>query len=541
MRRSRVLNVFLFFVSFVYFAYLFYIQCIKHDIFETRARNQHEKTFVLVGARGNIYDRNGLPLATSQPCFSVFCTPQYARDQDGLVQKLARLSGQSRADMKKLMNRSQFFWLDRKIDVGKRDKYLSIDDPSIGYTHDLKRKYNMAEIFSALVGMCGIDNSGIEGLELQLDNVLSGQTGFATYQRDPTGDIFPYHNYPDKDPLPGHDVYLTIDLHFQALLHAHLEECLARENARHAAGVIIDPKTGDILALVNVGQNGDKRNHVVCDEFEPGSTFKLLTLTYALLDGFGEDDVIDTEGGKFTVRGHVIHDYRDYGKVTFKQAIAHSSNVAMVKVAKSFDRDEFCLLVRDFGLGQLTGVDMPGETSGRIPRAEDINDIEFATLVFGQGLTVNLLQLAFAYQAVANDGVLMKPNIVKQVKDNNKTVYEVRPLRVRRVVDKETANRVTDVLCGVVEEGSGTEAAIDGVMVAGKTGTAQKVVNGTYSNRSIITTFIGFFPADKPEYLIAILFDEPQRGMWASTIAAPVFRDIAQSIYQINSRQYAIK
>ncbi len=541
MRRSRVFNIFLFFISFGFFAYLFYIQCIKHDIFQSRARSQHEKTFVLVGARGNIYDRNGLPLATSQPCFSVFCTPQYARDQEELVQQLARVSGRSKTELKKLINQGQFFWLDRKIDVGRRDKYLSIDDPSIGYTHDLKRKYNMAEIFAALVGMCGSDNIGIEGLEAQFDDILSGQTGFATYQRDPTGDIFPYHNYPEKDPLPGRDVYLTIDLQFQSLLYAHLKESLLRENAHYAAGVIIEPKTGDILALVNVGQNGDERNHVVCDEFEPGSTFKLLTLTYALLDGFNENDVIDTEGGKFKVRGHVIHDYRDYGKVTFKQAIAHSSNVAMVKVAKSFNRDEFCLLIRDFGLGQLTGIDMPGEVRGRIPRADDINDIEFATMVFGQGLTVNLLQLAFAYQSVANDGVLMKPNIIKEIKEKNRTVYGMRPLRVRRVIDKETADRVTDVLCGVVEEGSGIEAGIDGVLVAGKTGTAQKVVNGIYSNRSIITTFIGFFPADEPEYLIAILFDEPQRGMWASTIAAPVFRDIAQSIYQINSRQYAVK
>ncbi|UCC12174.1 MAG: penicillin-binding protein 2 [candidate division WOR-3 bacterium] len=541
MRRSRVFNIFLFFISFGFFAYLFYIQCIKHDIFQSRARSQHEKTFVLVGARGNIYDRNGLPLATSQPCFSVFCTPQYARDQQKLMQQLAQVSGRSKTELKKLIKQGQFFWLDRKIDVGRRDEYLGIDDPSIGYTHDLKRKYNMAEIFTALVGMCGSDNIGIEGLEAQFDDILSGETGFATYQRDPTGDIFPYHNYPEKDPHPGRDVYLTIDLQFQSLLHAHLKESLIRENAHHAAGVIIEPKTGDILALVNVGQNGDGRNHVVCDEFEPGSTFKLLTLTYALLDGFTENDVIDTEGGKFKVRGHVIHDYRDYGKVTFKQAIAHSSNVAMVKVAKSFDRDEFCLLIRDFGLGQLTGVDMPGEVRGRIPRAEDINDIEFATMVFGQGLTVNLLQLAFAYQAVANDGILMKPNIIKEIKEKNRTVYNMKPLRVRRVIEKETADRVTDVLCGVVEEGSGIEAGIDGVLVAGKTGTAQKVVNGTYSNRSIITTFIGFFPADEPEYLIAILFDEPQRGMWASTIAAPVFRDIAQSIYQINSRQYAVK
>ncbi|MBA7655393.1 Penicillin-binding protein PbpB [subsurface metagenome] len=378
-------------------------------------------------------------------------------------------------------------------------------------------------------------------MEIQFNDVLSGKSGFVIYQKDPTGDIFPYHNYPGEDPLPGNDVYLTIDLHLQAILYANLKKCLIKEDARYAAGVIIDPHSGEILAMVNVGRNGDQRNHVVCDEFEPGSTFKLITLTYALLDGFKEDDIINTEGGKFKVRGHTIHDYRNYGTVTFKQAVAHSSNVAMVKISKEFDRQNFFLLMRDFGLGQLTGIELPGEVKGRLPQPKEINDIEFATLAFGQGLTVNLLQLAFAYQTIANGGVLSKPVIVQEIRDNQKIVYRSRLLKIRRVVDRETAKRVTDILCGVVEEGSGTEAGIEGVRVAGKTGTAQKVVDGKYSNSSIVTTFIGYFPADSPDYLIAIMFDEPKRGLWASTISAPVFKNVAQSLYQINSHQYAIK
>jgi len=541
MKRARVVHLLLFLVSLLFFSHIFYIQCIRYEYYEKKARNQHEKKFILLGARGNIYDRNGIPLATSQQCFSIFCTPRYVYKRDKVIKEVAIISGRSEREIRKLLDKGKFFWIDKKVDLHTRDRYLEIDDPGIGFTHDLNRQYNMPEAFASLIGKVGSDNRGIEGLELQLNSVLSGRSGFAIYQKDPTGDIFPYHNYPEKDPLPGQDVYLTIDFQMQAILYANLKEALMKEDAKYAAGVIIDPHTGEILALVNVGKKNDRRNHAVCDEFEPGSTFKLITLTYALLDGIKEDYVIDTEGGKYKIHGHTIHDYRNYGVVTFKEAVAHSSNVAMVKISRNFDRKEFSLLMRDFGLGQVTGIELPGEVKGKVPAADKINDVEFATLVFGQGLTVNLLQLAFAYQTIANKGVLNKPILVSEIKDKKRTVYRSKPLRVRRVVDKELAARITDILCSVVEEGSGTGAAIDGVRVAGKTGTAQKVVNNRYSNSSIITTFIGYFPADDPDYLIAVMLDEPKKGLWASTIAAPVFRKIAQSIYQINSHQYAAK
>lgn len=541
MKRARLLNAFLFLISITYFSYLFYIQCIQYRYYEDRSKNQHEKKFVLLGARGNIYDRNGIPLATSQQCFSIFCTPRYICDEKSVVTEVARISGRSKRQIQKLVETDKFFWIERKVDFKKRESYLNIDDPSIGFTHDLNRKYNMREVFASLIGKCGLDNRGIEGLELQLNDLLNGKSGFAIYQRDPTGDIFPYHNHSEKDPQPGHDVYLTIDLNLQAILYTNLKKYLAKEEARYAAGVIIDPRTGELLAMVNVGKEPDQRNHIICDEFEPGSTFKLVTLTYALLNGTKENDVIDTEGGKCKVRGHTIHDYRDYGLVTFREAIAHSSNVAMVKIAKEFNRQDFLLLIRDFGFGQLCGIELPGEVEGKLPKPQKINDVEFATLAFGQGITVNLLQLAFAYQSIANRGVLNKPIIVHEVRDKKRVIFRSKPLRIRRVIDEETARRVTDILCCVVEEGSGSEAAFNGVRIAGKTGTAQKVVNGKYSNSSIITTFIGYFPAYSPDYLIAILFDEPKRGLWASTIAAPVFKNIAQSIHQINSHQYAIR
>jgi cell division protein FtsI/penicillin-binding protein 2 len=541
MKRTRVFNIALFLFSSIYFGYLFYIQCIQCPYYTDKAKNQHEKKFIIYGARGNIYDRNGIPLATSQQCFSIFCTPRYTNDKENLIKEICILSGKRTRDIKQLVAKGTFFWVERKVGRKKRNTYLELDDPAIGFTNDLNRQYNMSDMFTPLIGTCGSDNRGIEGVELQLNDILSGEAGFTIYQKDPTGEMFPYHNYPEKEPVPGHDVYLTIDLHLQSLLYTHLKESMENEDAHHAAGLIIDPHTGEILAMVNVGHNGDERNHVVCDEFEPGSTFKIATLTYALLEGVKENDVIDTEGGSVKVKGHTIHDYRNYGVVTFKEAIAHSSNVAMVKVSEKFDREEFGILMRDFGLGQLTGIELPGETQGRLPDLKEANEVEFSTLVFGQGLTVNLLQLAFMYQTVANRGVLTKPIIVSQICECKRRVYHAQPLRVRQVIDAETASRITDILCGVVEDGSGLEARIDGVRVAGKTGTAQKVINGKYSNSSIITTFIGYFPAENPDYLIAIMFDEPKRGLWASTIAAPVFKSVAQSIYQMNSHHYAAK
>ena len=541
MIRVRLLNIFLFFISLVFFSYVFYVQCFRHNYYTRRAKQQHEKKFVLLGARGNIYDRNGVPIATSEPCFSVFCTPRYTEDKARLARELSRISGRSRSHLEQLIKKGEFFWVQMKVNRERRDRYLAMDDPSIGYTHDLSRRYNMPEIFASVVGRCGQDNRGIEGLESQFDDMLSGEVGFSVFQKDPAGGVFPYHDYPEKKPQPGRDIHLTIDLQLQAILYDKLKECLEKEDARAASGLIIEPATGEILAMVNVGRNGDSRNHAVCDEFEPGSTFKLVPVAYAMMAGAHATDRIDTESGKISVRGHVIHDYRNYGTVTLRQAVAHSSNVAMVKLSRTFDRERFLLLTRDFGFGELTGIEFPGEVRGRIPEAKRVNEVDFATLAFGQGLTVNLLQLSMAYQAIANGGVLYKPTIVHKVMAEQRTVYRARPLRIRRVIDETLARSLTDILCAVVEEGSGTAAAFNGMKIAGKTGTAQKVVDGTYSRDRIIATFVGYFPAADPDYLIMLMIDEPKNGYWASTIAAPVFRDVAQSVYQINSHHYAAK
>src|SRR4030042_349925 len=235
MKTAKLLNFILFSVSIIFYIYIFYIQCIKYSYYVNRARNQHEKKMVLVGARGNIYDRNGVPLATSHPCFSIFCTPRYSDSPQKLAGKLSLISGRSEREFRKLIEQNSFFWIDKKVSTSKRDEYLAVNDPSIGYAHDIDRQYNMPEIFSSLIGKCGIDNRGIEGLEIQLDKILSGKSGFMIYQKDPTGEMFPYYDYPEKNPIPGKDVYLTIDFQLQAVLYANLKEAVIEENAKAAA------------------------------------------------------------------------------------------------------------------------------------------------------------------------------------------------------------------------------------------------------------------------------------------------------------------
>ncbi|MGQ9533660.1 MAG: peptidoglycan D,D-transpeptidase FtsI family protein [bacterium] len=541
MKAVRLFNIFLFMVSIIFFCYIFYIQCFKFKHYQDVSRQEHQRKIMLCGTRGNIYDRNGLPLAVSEPCYSIFCTPAYSMNKVKLARDIAEISERPLSEIQNLIKKNRFFWVEKKVNTMKKDAYLNLNDPSIGFTHDLNRIYTMPAIFGSLIGKCSIDNRGIEGLELLFDDILTGRSGFVVYQKEPNGDIFPYYKYPEKKPIPGLDLYLTVDLQLQTILYENLRECMKKEEARGAAGLIIDPRTGEILALVNISAESKQRNLVVCDEFEPGSTFKLVGLAYAIKNGVKEDEKFDTHGGKIKINGHTINDYKDYGTITLRQAIAHSSNVVMAELSKRFNASEFLLFVRDFGFTEPTGIELPGEACGRLMKIKDLNEIEFATLLFGQGITCNLLQLAFAYQAIANNGILNKPLIVQKIMNKNHRYYQGRPLKIRRVVDEDVAHKTTDILCSVIETGSGIEAHLEGLRIAGKTGTAQKVIDGKYSSTAIITTFIGYFPADEPEFLIALLVDEPKKGRWAGNIVAPLFKKIAQSVCQATNLQYALK
>ncbi|HID31976.1 MAG TPA: penicillin-binding protein 2, partial [bacterium (Candidatus Stahlbacteria)] len=291
------------------------------------------------------------------------------------------------------------------------------------------------------------------------------------------------------------------------------------------------PQSGKILAMVNVN-GGSCHNSVVSDEFEPGSTFKIVTLASALIEGLNLDEKIDVSGGKIKIYGHTIHDFRDYGILNLKGVFVHSSNVGAVKIGKRIRPGIFFQTARSLGFGNLTGILLPGEAKGKIYRPAEMGRMRYANNCFGQGVTVTLLQLTNSYAAIASGGRLYRPMIVEEIRES-KRVYAFKPFLIRRVLNLDICEKIKEVLAAVVDTGTGKLARNEVFKICGKTGTAQKAGVGGYLPDRIITSFCGFFPKDDPQYVVGIMLDEPDVGKWASQITAPIFGTIVASMIRM--------
>ena len=510
--------------------YLFNLQVLKHHNYSIRAKNQHERKVNLEARRGNIYDCQGRPLAISIKAYSIYVVTKYIKNPNQVALKLAQLGLGSYRSLRQKLKQKKFFWLKRKADATLANKIKKLHIAGIGVIDDYLRDYPQEKYLKDLVGAVSVDNRGLAGLEYQFDSILSGKNGFAIFQKKPSGKGYPYPHYPMLEPQNGADLYLTIDLDVQILLWDVLKRAMDRFDARQASGVVIEPGTGRLLAMVN--HNGDEcHNSVIADEFEPGSTFKIVTLAAALIDGHHLNERVNVSGGKMKIGGHWIHDFRDYGVLDLKGVFVHSSNVGAVKIGKKMRRDIFFQTARAMGFGNQSGIHLPGEAKGKIYRPQDMRRIRFANNCFGQGLTVTLLQLANAYAAVAAQGRLYRPYVVSEVIDGRK--YSIKPFMIRKILSPKICIMITRVLEDVVKIGTGKLASSPMVKVCGKTGTAQKAGDGGYLKGKIMTSFVGFFPADKPRYVVGIVLDEPAIGNWASQITAPVFGELVDGFLKI--------
>lgn len=544
MKRSALINLYftLFWIGML--AFLFYIQIVKRSHFQTLARIQHEKKIELLPERGDLYDAQARLIATSTHCYSAYVLSKYVKNKKRAAQLLAKSNLGSYDEFFSKLREKQFFWLKRKFEIREKEMIEALDIFGVFILDDMKRTYPFGSLFTSMVGKVDADNQGIEGLEYELNDILKGVKGYSVFQKKPSGEGFPYHRYPSQEPKAGNDVYLTIDLDVQEIMYDEIKTQVKDCEAAAGMGLALDVRTGEILALVSISNGQPWRNTVINDEYEPGSTFKILTAAAALTKGWQETDQIDARGGFIKYCGHKIKDYRDYGVITFKQIFEFSSNVGVVRVSQTLDRDKFNLIGRNLGFGEKTGIELPGEAKGTFVVNRKTSNINFANIAFGQGVTTTLLQLSQAYAAIANGGRLFKPHIIKEIKNGNAIVYESEPVFVRQSVSRELATRLVAIMEGVVANGSGVKAKVEEVTVAGKTGTAQKVVNGSYSHDKIIASFLGFFPAEAPCLLVAIVVDEPTKGKWASDLCAPVFRRAAKRIINLpkyNYRTYAKK
>lgn len=541
--RARALILFFLLASFFGFIILrlFSLQVNQHESFSEWADRQHRRPVPLTGRRGVIYDRHGRELAVSLETASAFAQSDEILDPKEAASKLSTiLKLKPEEVLKKLESQKSFVWLKRRLDPAEAQAVAKLGLRGIHLVPESKRSYPKRELAAHVLGFVGMDDKGLEGVEYQYDHLLGGQPRWVVSFRDALGRVIFRE---EEAKSPSYDLHLTIDEVIQYIAERELSRAVAQSRAKGGTAIVMDPRTGEVLALANLPSYdpnryqeaplASRRNRAVTDTYEPGSAFKTIMAAAAIEEGIVRpEDRFYGEMGAIRVGGITIRDHERYNWLTFEEVIAHSSNVGAIKVGMKLGRSLYYNYISSFGFGSLTGIDLPGESAGMIRRPRNWSLVSLGSLSIGQEIAVTPIQMAAAISAVANGGHLMKPFIARVLTTpDGKPVKEFHPIRLRRVISEATARTLTDLLKRVVAEGTGKLAAVDGYQVAGKTGTAQKLdqATGHYSHSKLIASFVGFVPADDPRLTILVVVDEPQGEAWGGSVAAPAFREIAKA------------
>lgn len=535
--RTVIIVFFLFFILCL--ARLFYIQLFKSQYLSNVANQQHNLYVELEPTRGAVYDRNLKPLALNISCDSLYASSRQIKDKEKVIGKLRDVLG---LDYKYLRNRiyrnKAFVWLARKISKEQADKIKKLNIDGLGFINESKRCYPNKNLLSHIIGFAGLDNVGLEGLELYYNDYLKGASGWAQVLRDARQNRLLWKKI--ILPKDGYEIILTIDEFIQFIAERELDKAYRTFHAAGASVIVMNPKTGEILAMANrpsYDPNEAKetnlsfrRNRAVCDMFEPGSVFKIVTASAALEEGrFNESDRFFCENGSYRVSNHILHDHQPHGWLTFKEVIAESSNIGTTKIAQSLGPTTIYNYAKAFGFGRISGLDLPGEIPGVLKDTRFWSKTSIGAVPIGQEVGVTALQLACAISVIANGGLLMKPFVVKSIRHSGgEAIKEFIPQEVNRVISENTARRVKNILVSATEEGTGKLSRVADFKVAGKTGTAQKVENGLYSHRKYVASFIGFAPSDNPLIAVVVIVDEPRPYYFGGVVAAPVFKRIVQ-------------
>lgn len=544
--KTRVLFVFsfLFVAFFSLFLRLGFLQIFKSSKYQLIQQSQSRATIEMPPVRGKILDRAGRELALDVRLDSLYAVSREIKNKSEIAGKLSKILHLDRAFLLEKLSRDKLFvWLARKISDVKSESVTRLKEGGLGFIKESMRVYPKGEVACQLIGFTDIDNEGLEGIELRYNSFLKGVPGWRMVQKDAKQRELISKEIEMVPPVDGYHVHLTIDEVVQTIADKELADTCRKFNAKGGSILVMDPKTGDILAMstypVYDPNNAKKstldsrRNRAITDLFEPGSVFKVFTLSAILEEkAVRLDEKFDCEGGAWAVAGKVLHDHKGHGLMSFREIIEKSSNIGTVKCAMRLGAQKFYKVVHAFGFGERTGIPLAGEINGILPQPKNWSRSSIINIPIGQGVAVTPLQLASAMGAVANNGVLMRPRIVTHIDDSEGRVvksYDVEP--VRRVISKETSLQVRSVLEGVVSRGTGKKAIVPGFKAAGKTGTAQKILpNGTYSHDHFIGSFVGFVPYDEPKVVIAVSLDEPHPVYYGGEVAAPAFSKVAQGL-----------
>ncbi len=506
--------------------------------------------------RGNIYDQNGTLLATNATDYQIAVDPKIdgiTRDQlIQLTKKMAEVTNQPSSfylnKIDSAPKRSRYVVLGKNLSGIAKDEIKALGIRGVIIEENFRRKYTFGTLAAHSLGFVNHNMDGRTGIESFYNTELKGEDGVRQVRKDPFNRIFEYVGAPKKLPQDGYSLHTTIDAYIQAILEDELKAGVEKHQANYGTGIILDPKTGAIKALANYptfdpnfpGNDDDinRRNFAVSDMIEPGSTFKLVTAIAAVEQNKVDfDEIFETpESGEVVIHGLTLRDHDPLGNMDFAGVMRQSSNVATAEIAMRLDKDKFYQYARNMGFGTPSYVDIAGEESGRMAKPYEWSLVSLPWMSHGYELLATPIQVAQAYAAFANDGLMMRPYIVNRIEDKQGNILDEHvPVEIRRIAKKKTLDALLPVFESVVSDsGTGEFAQVDGLSIAGKTGTAKKVVNGRYTNK-YRGSFVGFFPVEDPKYVCLILLDEPKPVGYGGYTAGPIFRQIATRIAGLDS------
>ena len=542
-----------------------YLQLIKGEWLSTKAAEQQTREIPIEAKRGTIYDTNMKELAVSVTKYTVWCKPVEVKDAKKTSEQLSKILDEDYDDIYKKVNKKKMALVKVKrwIDDKTANKVTKAGLSGIWVAEDNQRYYPYGNFASYVLGHTSSDSSGVAGIELKYDGVLKGTAGKLVVSTDAAGKEIPQGSEQYYEPTTGNGLVLTIDEVIQHYCEKAAQKAYEENNATKVTIIAMDPKTGDIKAMVKKPdynpntptkaiypyyekileecKDDDKktmaaysnmwRNTAISDTYEPGSTFKLITSSAGLEEGVVKQNDKFTCNGSVTVEGSKIkcwRSYRPHGAETFKQGVQNSCNPVFVEVGRRLGVSKMYNYIDAFGLNKKTNIDLPGEAGSILYKEKDVGPVELATISFGQSISVTPIQLITSVCSIVNDGNRMQPRLVKAYTDNKGNITKgLDPVKVKQVISKETSAQMREIMESVVTDGGGKIAYLPGYRLGGKTGTAQKVINGTYAQGHYVCSFVGMAPADDPQIVVLAIVDEPTGVMaFGSTTAGPIIKEV---------------
>jgi cell division protein FtsI (penicillin-binding protein 3) len=526
-------------------ARLVQLQVSQHDELIARARNQQQSSIETSATRGPVLDRQGRELARSIETASFFADPREIVNSKDTAKRIASITGQDRDELAQRLDtaidaRKQFIWIARRVDVELAKKLDAMELKGVYSRKEPKRFYPNDSLAAHVLGFVGMEETGLSGVEQFYNEKIRGEAGKVYLEMD--RDRRAFESY-EVQPNPGQTVVLTIDQTIQYRTEQALGAAVERAHAKSGTAIVMDPRTGEILALANAPSFDPNQSQKYSAEarvngalqniYEPGSTFKIVAYSAAIEKGLVKpEDKIDCQMGQITVAGRLVHDHKPFGVLTIADALAQSSNVGAIKLGLLVGNESMYDYMKRLGFGSRTGIDLTGESPGILRSLNRWQPSSIGSLAIGQEIGVTPLQMATAYCVLANDGMLVKPHLVRELRaPDGAVMFQAKP-EARRALKAETTAALRTMLEGVTLHGTARKAQLDGYTAAGKTGTAQKIDPKThaYSATKYIGSFVGFAPVNNPAVVIIVVIDEPQGSYHGGDVAAPVFREIAEQI-----------